>query len=1220
MCTITKRRLDPLLFVFLVILVWQCGYPVFALSQPQVDLSGKNVLILHTLESSTPLSLETNRGLLDTLRIGGIPGANLFFESMDLRRNPSPKLRKPLVEQMRLKWSHRKADMVITVYPEALEFVLNDCMDVFPHVPIIALHLPQNFMMTETGRRIIGHFPTYDITGTIDIALKLLPMTTRVYVVSGVHKVDKWLEDETRRASKKWARVEFLYLSHMPVEDILAAVSKARPGSVILYLALTQDVAGKSHTGLGLAHQLSQVSTVPVFGMFETALGYGITGGSVISWELIGKRAGQLVIDILKGVKTLDDVPPVLDVPSVPMFDWRQLKRWNLSVGALPKGSIVINREVTLWDFKYYILGGIAILLVQTVLVIGLLLQKRRKEVVEKSLRQRTEELDQFFKLSLDLLCIANTDGYFLRLNPAWQRIFGYSREELMAKQFLDFVHPDDLDRTGKVVSVLSSHQSVFSFENRYRCKDGTYRWLEWCSAPVGNLIYAAARDITEHKRAEQALEDRLLFETLLAEISARFVNLPADQIDGEIEGTQRRICEFLDLDRSSLWQVPEREPGTLLLTHIHQPQGGPPIPERLNAKDLFPWTAQKVLAGETVTLSKLTDLLPEAGRDRESYGLYGTKSVVAVSLSVGGGPIFGLLTFAVMREERDWPEPVLKGLKLIAQVFANALARKQAEQALRESEARLSLATNAAGAGLWIMEPDTGRVWVTPKTRELFLFASDEDLNDETFFEAVYPEDRERVNQAVQQALQSGKNLYCDYRIVQPDGSIRWIVARGQRHLTSAGEPIRMIGVSMDITERKQAEEALEDRLRFEQLLSGLSARFVNIPPDRVDSEIENGLRRFLEFFQVDHCALLQSLPGKTSWKFTHVASSNDVPPLPTGVELPRSIYPWGYEKLAEKHEVVSISRLDDLPAEANVDRQTCIEWGIRSYVTIPISIGESVDHIIHVNAVTSERVWPEELFPRLRLLGEIFVNALGRKRAEEAYRESERILRQNESDLRKLAGRLIYAQEEERTRLARDLHDDLAQRLAVFAIDIGRLEQQLMDPPAPVREKLREMKNGIVTISQDVHSLSRQLHPSILDDLGIIRAVESECTSFSRREGIKIVFNHENIPRVIPKDVSLSLYRIIQEGLNNISKHACANHTSVSLKGFDQGILLSIQDDGIGFDSAKVKNNPGLGFSSMRERARLIHGEFSIDSQPEKGTVITVKTPLDLTTQGEG
>ena len=225
-------------------------------------------------------------------------------------------------------------------------------------------------------------------------------------------------------------------------------------------------------------------------------------------------------------------------------------------------------------------------------------------------------------------------------------------------------------------------------------------------------------------------------------------------------------------------------------------------------------------------------------------------------------------------------------------------------------------------------------------------------------------------------------------------------------------------------------------------------------------------------------------------------------------------------------------------------------------------------------------------------------------RKMAEADVEESERVLRQNENDLRKLAGKLIDAQEEERGRFARELHDDLAQRLAVFAIDVGKLEQQSMDAPAPVQEQIREMKTNIVKISQDVHNLSRQLHPSILDDLGLIKAVESECRNVSTREGVEIVFNHENIQAFIPKDISLSLYRIIQEGLSNISKHACAEHITVSLKGIDHDLLLSVQDDGIGFDTAEIRKQPGLGFSSMRERTRLIHGELSIKSQPKQGT----------------
>jgi formate hydrogenlyase transcriptional activator len=326
----------------------------------------------------------------------------------------------------------------------------------------------------------------------------------------------------------------------------------------------------------------------------------------------------------------------------------------------------------------------------------------------------------------------------------------------------------------------------------------------------LGEIIVNAL----EHRENRLKVEEQLRFEKLLSEISGRFVNLPADRIDGDIEDAQRRICELLDLDRSSLWQVPEREPGTLLLTHIHQPPEFLSPPERMNAMDFFPWTTQRVLGGEIVTISKMIDLPPEAGRDLESYRAYGTNSTVSVPLSSGKGPVFGLLTFSVIREERIWPETAVMGFKLIAQLFANALLRKQTETALRESEARLSLATDAVGAGLWVMDVDTQKVWVSPKSRELFHFAPDEEIHYESYFRMIHPEDRERVNQEVQQALRTGERLRCDYRIIQPDGTIRWITARGQRFVKSTGEPDRMMGLSLDITERKQMEEQLKEHL----------------------------------------------------------------------------------------------------------------------------------------------------------------------------------------------------------------------------------------------------------------------------------------------------------------------------------------------------------------------------------------------------------------------
>jgi len=892
------------------------GYatPTQAQSQPENPLGVKNVLILNGAEPNTPAFERLNQELSAVLQSGGIGVRNQFFEHLGLTRNPSPESRKLRMQLVSRRYSEHKMGLIITLYPNGLKFLLDMDQSFFPAAPVMALIIPQGYKLPETDRRIIPHVVIPDLNRTLEIGLKLVPKAERVYVVNGIDPMDRWVESLARKDFKKWEdRLDFYYLSDLPLEKILATVSAAPANSVVYLTTFSKDVTGKYMRTVEVSQELAKVSKVPVFGLLGTVLGNGNVGGSLISFKHIGTKAGELALDILRGAQNTENIPEVLKVPQVDTFDWLQLKHWNLSESDLPRGSVIINRDFSLWDLKYYFIGVLVFILLQSFLIIALLVQKRRRRSAEESLRQKSKELDQFFNVSLGLLCIAKTDGYFLRLNPVWESVLGYSKEELMAQQFLEFVHPDDLVRTQGAIATLESQGKIIHFENRYRCKDGTYRWLDWASAPVGNFIFAVARDVTE----------------------------------------------------------------------------------------------------------------------------------------------------------------------------------------------------------------------------------------------------------------------------------------------------------------RTLAEEALQQRLRFEQLLSDLSARFMNIPPDRVDSEIEYGLKQILEFFQVDRAALVRTLPGKSAYQITHVAYGEGIPPVPAGAELPISITPWAYEKLIVKREVVAYSRLDDLPPEASVDKQTWAEWGIQSNVNIPILVGEPVDHIISINSVKREQVWPEEYISRLQILGEIFVNALERGRAEEASRESERILRQNENDLRRLAGRLIYAQEEERSRLARELHDDLAQRLAVFAIDVGQLEQQLVDPPDPIQEKFREMKKDIIEISQDVHNLSRQLHPSILDDLGLIKAVESECANFSRREGIEIVFNHENVPTGIPKGISLSLYRIIQEGLSNISKHACADHISVSLKGIGHDVLLSVEDDGLGFDSAEVKKKPGLGFSSMSERASLIHGEFSISSQPERGTVITVRVPL--TRKGE-
>ncbi len=315
-------------------------------------------------------------------------------------------------------------------------------------------------------------------------------------------------------------------------------------------------------------------------------------------------------------------------------------------------------------------------------------------------------------------------------------------------------------------------------------------------------------------------LQERLRFETLVADISARFVNVPADRVDGEIGDAQRRICECLKIEHSSLWQVTPDRPGALTLTHLYRDPNLLAAPDRMFGPESFPWTQAQGIANGMICVPDTSKLPPEAAIDRENCRKYSIKATIGFPLVVGGGPAFGGIGFEAIRAPRDWPEPLQKRLRLIAQVFANALERKNAEQRLRASEARLSLAAASANAGLWTLDPATGEIWATEELYELLGLSSVDIFDLEKFLTVVHPEDREPVRKVIRDATQSGNESSTEYRVVLADGSVRWIASRGRRQGGDHGEPIRLMGVSIDITKFKLLEgelKALRDRLQAE-------------------------------------------------------------------------------------------------------------------------------------------------------------------------------------------------------------------------------------------------------------------------------------------------------------------------------------------------------------------------------------------------------------------
>jgi signal transduction histidine kinase/ABC-type uncharacterized transport system substrate-binding protein len=213
----------------------------------------------------------------------------------------------------------------------------------------------------------------------------------------------------------------------------------------------------------------------------------------------------------------------------------------------------------------------------------------------------------------------------------------------------------------------------------------------------------------------------------------------------------------------------------------------------------------------------------------------------------------------------------------------------------------------------------------------------------------------------------------------------------------------------------------------------------------------------------------------------------------------------------------------------------------------------------------------------------------------------------RRSEAAAHALSSRLITSQEEERARIARELHDDVTQRLAALAIAAGREERKV--GPAGGATML-SMRQGLVRLSEDVHALSYRLHPSILEDLGLVAALQSDCDRFSQCP-VRLELDDGDIPERLPRDAALCLYRIMQEGLRNVARHAQASRVEVRLRCFDGGLQLSIRDDGVGFDTAR-RAGGSLGLASMQQRATLVGGKMHIDSGRGRGTTLVAWVPL--------
>jgi len=249
--------------------------------------------------------------------------------------------------------------------------------------------------------------------------------------------------------------------------------------------------------------------------------------------------------------------------------------------------------------------------------------------------------------------------------------------------------------------------------------------------------------------------------------------------------------------------------------------------------------------------------------------------------------------------------------------------------------------------------------------------------------------------------------------------------------------------------------------------------------------------------------------------------------------------------------------------------------------------------------------------------LIAILLVQRMRRPRVEQALRSNELALRRSSARNQRLLGRLITIQEAERSRIARDLHDDVSQQLAALGMTLSALKQRLIKttPDREIEETLTLIQRSTAALAEEIRTLSHELHPGLLQHVGLVAALRGHCVEFERHHKIDVTLSTDDNLGVIDPDVSLCLFRVAQEALANIARHARATTTRILLKRTPDEIELNIIDDGVGFDS-NHRNRAGLGLQSIDERVSYKKGTVTVRSQPGHGTRLLVRIPAAAAT----
>ncbi len=481
----------------------------------------KRVLMIFTHQPDNPVQALVEQAVRS--RLQSSPGAvEIYSEYLDAVRSPVDGYEKELVAQLQRKYASKNFDLIFAVNPPALKLLMKNRAALFPGAPIVFLVLDQqNLNGLDLGPNMTGVWGEVNYKATLELALTLNPQTKRVAVISGVGEWDNYwrsvVQEELRPLE---GRVVFSYLTGLTIAELQKELANLPPQTIVLFVSSTRDRAGNNPGNLTVVRQISPASNAPVYGNSDAQVGLGILGGRVISFDALGSEAARVGFRVMAGERP-DAIAPH-GVPSVPMFDSRELKRWGISETSLPPGAIVKFKEVSVWEnYKWTIIALIAAVLLEGFLIAQLLLADRKRRQAEQQSKQTDKLLREIVSSVPGVVWETVIDKKTKQRKTTFisdyvKTMLGYTPQEWLAQPpgfGVRIMPEEDRERANRETEQAMAKGKDVVSQHRWRAKDGHWVWTESYLHPVmahngtPEGLRGVSIDITERKLAEESLQ-----------------------------------------------------------------------------------------------------------------------------------------------------------------------------------------------------------------------------------------------------------------------------------------------------------------------------------------------------------------------------------------------------------------------------------------------------------------------------------------------------------------------------------------------------------------------------------------------------------------------------------------------------------------------------------------------------------------------------------------